>query len=223
MQKFSLFGQQESIRGPRKSMMGAFWYLGDGLTTLLSALSAASYGYIFDDMRATNVAFQILESVAVAAPTVLGIKLATGRESPACATSPGGKWHGYPGLKTYARNQPCYYSFPSGHVTTAVSTLVVITENYSEQVWLPAVGGTMVGLLMFALMNIGAHWPSDYPLAVLLGYTSANTVVAKGKAERASPDEAERRVRSIGQSWTWVGLEPMCDRRRCGIGPKWQI
>lgn len=212
--RFSIFGKEEAIRGPR-SPVGIFWYFGDGMFSTLIAGGLTAYGYAADDYRASNVALQIFQSLMVAGPTVLAIKLATGREAPSKAEAPGGNWHGYPGLATYAKNQARYYAYPSGHTTAAVSTLFVLAENYPEQSWILPTGGVMVGLLMFALMNVGSHWPSDFPLAVLLGYTSAKTVVTRAKEQQLKAETSA--------PTSWRGLWPHCEEVGCGLRTAWRF
>lgn len=212
--RFSLFGKEEAIRGPR-SLVGLFWYFGDGMFSTSIAAGLAAYGYSVDNYRATQVALQIFQSLTVAGPTVLALKLLTGREAPSKAEAPGGNWHGYPGLATYARNQARYYAFPSGHTTAAVSTLFVLAENYPEQTWILPTGGVMVGLLMFALMNVESHWPSDFPLALLLGYTSAKTVVSRAKEQESGNASAAKKA--------WLGLWPHCEEQGCGFRTSWRF
>lgn len=205
--RFSLFGREEAIHGPN-SMTGVFWYFGDGLFTFSLATGFGLYGYTAGSYRATNVAFQIVQSIAIAGPTVLAIKMAVGREAPSRASKPGGKVRGFPGFANYAKDQARYYAYPSGHTTTAVSTLVVVAENFPEQEWIMPVGSTMVGLLMVSLMNVNSHWPSDFPLAVLLGYTSAHSAVARAQRKAETPAAALRRRRAVGRGLDWVGISP---------------
>ncbi len=212
---FSLFGAHQGIFLPR-SLMGLFWYFGDGSSLLFTSGAFAAYGYAAQDYRSTQVSMQILEALTIAGPTVLAIKMATGRESPAESTRSGGKWQGYPGIKAYTSNQAKYYSYPSGHTAAAVAALSVIAENYPEKAWILPVEGTVVGLLMVALMNVGSHWPSDYPLAILIGYTSAKTVVTNHK-RRARPDEG---ASEAGQ-WNWHGIKPHFDETSWGLKSTW--
>ena len=216
---FSLFGKPQSVFLPR-SPMGVFWYLGDGSTLVMTSAAFAAYGYSFGSYRSTQVSLQILESLAIAGPTVLALKLATGRESPAESTRTGGAWHGYPGLKAYTQNQAKYYSYPSGHTAAAVATWTVLVENFPELTWLPAARGTAAGLLMLALMNVGSHWPSDYPLAILIGYTSGKSVVAEHQA-RAQALSSKTAWHS-GQ-WLWKGIEAHTEELGLGLQTSWDF
>jgi hypothetical protein len=74
-------------------------------------------------------------------------------------------------LRSYERNQPKYYAFPSGHITTAITTITVVAENYPDVWWIRPVGYSLTGLLGVSLVNVGYHWYSDLPLGIALGYT----------------------------------------------------
>jgi hypothetical protein len=48
---------------------------------------------------------------------------------------------------------PSYDAFPSGHVTTALVTVIVIAENYSDIKWFKPVGYSITGLLAISMVN----------------------------------------------------------------------
>jgi hypothetical protein len=221
--EFIVFKSEQTIHVPR-SATGVFWYFGEGSFSLGIALAAGAYGYMNSDFQSMHVALQIIESLMVAGPTVLLTKMATGRESPIRATRPGGKWQGFPGFLEYSHDQPRYYAFPSGHTATAVSTLTVIAENYIENKWIVPVGSTMVGLLMFSLGTIQAHWISDYPLAVMIGYTAGHSVVTN--AREAQQGQAENKLTAYYRptgNWEWKSVAPFCDGVGCGMSSNWEF
>ncbi|MFA7421273.1 MAG: phosphatase PAP2 family protein [Melioribacteraceae bacterium] len=142
----------------------AKWHLG------LSG-AALMFGYLTDDTRLQNTAFQTAEAVIASGLFVQLLKRISGRESPAVYTSPGGYWDLFPDLGEYQHRQPEYYAFPSGHITSATAFLTVITENYSEVKWLKPVSYGILGLLGISLVAHDMHWYSDLPLGLAIGYS----------------------------------------------------
>jgi membrane-associated phospholipid phosphatase len=114
---------------------------------------------------------QITEAVLASGAVVQVLKHITGRQSPFVSTMPRGRWDFFPNQINYHKHVPSYDAYPSGHVTTALATVVVIAENYPNIKWISPVGYTLTGLLAISMVNTGIHWYSDYPLAVVLGYT----------------------------------------------------
>ncbi|PKL83052.1 MAG: hypothetical protein CVV24_06925 [Ignavibacteriae bacterium HGW-Ignavibacteriae-3] len=161
-------------------------YLGDGEFHLGMAALFGGAGLIFKDNRALRTAVQIVEAELVTGITVQILKRITGRESPQSASINGGKFRPFPNLGDYHRDQPKYYSYPSGHVSTSMAVLTVIAENYPEIKWIKPVGYSLVGLIGVGLAARGWHWLSDYPLAVALGYTFGKVIT-----ERNIPDPAD--------------------------------
>jgi len=148
-----------------------FLRLGDGRTTLGIAAAFGVYGFIGDDGRALRTASGTVEAFIASGITVQLFKRIAGRESPQAATQPNGKWHPFPGIEVYNRHQSRYYAFPSGHITTLMSTVTVVSENYPDEHWIRPAGCALVGLTGVSLVNRGWHWYSDFPLAIAMGYT----------------------------------------------------
>ena len=142
----------------------AKWHLGLSGAGLL-------FGYLTDDTRLQNTAFQTVEAVIASGLFVQLLKRISGRESPAVYTTPGGYWDLFPDLGEYQHRQPEYYAFPSGHITSATAFLTVITENYSEIKWLKPVSYGIIGLLGISLVAHDLHWYSDLPLGIAIGYS----------------------------------------------------
>jgi membrane-associated phospholipid phosphatase len=144
---------------------------GDGRTTLGIAAAFALYGFVGDDTRALRTASGTVEALLASGIAVQVFKRIAGRESPQVVTQGRGAWRPFPGIQVYDRNQPRYYAFPSGHITTAMATVTVIAENYPEAKWIRPLGYGIVGLTGVSLVNKGWHWYSDFPLAIAMGYT----------------------------------------------------
>lgn len=142
----------------------AKWHLG------LSG-AALMFGYLTDNTRLQNTAFQTAEAVIASGLFVQLLKRISGRESPAVYTTRGGYWDLFPDLGEYQHRQPEYYAFPSGHITSATAFLTVITENYSEVKWLKPVSYGILGLLGISLVAHDMHWYSDLPLGIAIGYS----------------------------------------------------
>ena len=154
-----------------KRWSNIFVKIGDGRTQFGLAGIYAIYGFIFSDNRALRTASQITEAVLASGAVVQVLKHITGRQSPFVSTRSGGRWDFFPNQIDYLKHVPRYDAFPSGHVTTTLTTVIVIAENYPNIKWIKPLGYTMTGLLAISMVNTGIHWYSDYPLAVVLGYT----------------------------------------------------
>ncbi len=150
--------------------------LGDGTLHFGIAGTFAAYGFLAGDNRALRTASQTVEAVVATGIVVQVLKRVTGRESPIMASRNRGRWKFFPNLKKYHENEPAYYAFPSGHISTAMATLTVISENYPEHRWIKPVGYTLVGVLGVGLVAKGMHWYSDLPLGIALGYMFGKTI-----------------------------------------------
>ena len=148
-----------------------FVKIGDGRTQFGLAGIYAIYGFIATDNRALRTASQITEAVLASGAVVQVLKHITGRQSPFVSTQTGGRWDFFPNQIDYLKHVPRYDAYPSGHVTTTLATVIVIAENYPNIKWIKPLGYTMTGLLAISMVNQGIHWYSDYPLAIVLGYT----------------------------------------------------
>lgn len=151
----------------------ALYFLGNGTTIILISGGLASYGLFANDYRALSTSVQLLESIAVSGVFTQTIKRITGRQSPFITSDEGrihSSWKLLPSFSEYQKNTPHYDAMPSGHLTTAMAALTVLTENYPEKKWLKPIGYTLLGLLSFEMMQSKVHWTSDYPIALFLGY-----------------------------------------------------
>ncbi len=142
---------------------------GDAQAALASAYLL--YGLTFDDNRSLRTGTEIVQAILSGGIVVQLIKHVTGRESPFVSTAPGGVWRFFPNQFDYAKKVPHYDAFPTGHLCTSISTVVVIAENYPQITWIRPVGYVIVGAIGVTMVNIGIHWYSDYPLGLVIGYT----------------------------------------------------
>jgi membrane-associated phospholipid phosphatase len=154
---------------------------GNGEYQLLAGALFASTGLIFKDETAIRTGSNVVEAVVSTGLLVQLFKRITGRESPSAATQKGGDWDFVPSIKEYQKNQPAYYSFPSGHLATATAVLIVIANNYPNEKWIKPVGYPLLGALGFSLVSKGMHWYSDLPLAYYLGYSLGNIIAPERK------------------------------------------
>jgi membrane-associated phospholipid phosphatase len=147
-----------------------FVSLGDGKSQFALAGAFAAYGLVKDDHRALRTGSQIVQAVLGSGAVVQLLKHITGRESPFTRTSPTGTWRFFPNQLDYLKHVPAYDAFPSGHICTAMATVIVIAENYPETKWIRPVGYVVSGLVGVGMVNRGIHWYSDYPLGLAIGY-----------------------------------------------------
>jgi hypothetical protein len=147
-----------------------FVSLGDGKSQFALGGAFAAYGLINDDHRALRTGSQIVQAVLASGSVVQLLKHITGRESPFTRTSPTGTWRFFPNQLDYLKHVPAYDAFPSGHICTAMATVIVIAENYPETKWIRPVGYVVSGLVGIGMVNRGIHWYSDYPLGLAIGY-----------------------------------------------------
>ncbi len=150
--------------------------IGDGKYQFLSAALFAVPGLIFHDETAVKTGSNIAEAIISTGLLVQVLKRIAGRQSPSASTENGGDWDPFPSVKQYQKDQPAFYSFPSGHLSTATAILTVIANNYPDQKWIKPVGYPLLGLLSVSLVSKGMHWYSDLPLAFLLGYSFGNII-----------------------------------------------
>ena len=168
-------------------------FLGDGRPQFGLAAAFAAYGFVAKDSRALTTGSQIVETILASGTVVQVLKHITGRESPFVSTRPAGKWDLFPNQIEYAKHVPHYDAYPSGHVTTLLATVTVVIENYPEWWWARPVGYAAVVGLAVSMGNTGIHWYSDYPLAVVLGYSfgmiAAHPLELGGLSPESKPGE----------------------------------
>ncbi len=185
-----------------------FVSLGDGKTQFALGGIFAAYGLLKDDNRALRTGSQIVQAVLSSGSVVQLLKHITGRESPFTRTSSTGTWRFFPNQLDYLKHVPAYDAFPSGHICTAIATVIVIAENYPDTKWIRPVGYIASGLLGVGMVNRGIHWYSDYPWGLALGY--AFGMIA------AHPEGASRDLFSTVSS-AHVNIAPSMNEKGVGL------
>jgi hypothetical protein len=163
--------------------------MGDGTYHFMAAGGFVALGLLFDDARFVKTGGNIIESMLASGAMVQLLKRVSGRESPLSSSLGPGKWRTFPRLSAYQKNQPKYYSFPSGHLTTTVSTLTVLMNNFPEQKWILPLGCVYTTAVAVGLVAKGMHWYSDFPLAIALGYSFGNMIAPRPK-DASEPESA---------------------------------
>ncbi|OQW51882.1 MAG: hypothetical protein A4S09_09445 [Proteobacteria bacterium SG_bin7] len=164
---------------------------GGGYFQIGTALSFMGFGYLFDNKRARRTSFQIAESIFASGILVQVSKRSTGRESPKSSLEKTGRWRPFPSPQEYAGHVRDYDAVPSGHLSSALTTLVVVQENYPEYKWIPWVGYPLIGLLCLSFSATSIHWWSDYPLGIYLGYHFGKIVTRNNNETGEIKDEKE--------------------------------
>ncbi|MBK9250185.1 MAG: phosphatase PAP2 family protein [Ignavibacteria bacterium] len=145
--------------------------VGDGKFQFGLAVGFGLYGVIFSDKKALRTASQVTEVILACGTVVQLHKHITGRESPFTATTRTGNWSLFPNQIDYHKHVPHYDAFPSGHIATAMATMIVISENYPNQKWIKYIGYPAVALVGVGLTTTSIHWVSDFPVGIALGYS----------------------------------------------------
>lgn len=154
-----------------RDVSDAFVGVGDGKFQFGLAVGFGLYGVIFSDSKALRTASQVTEVILACGGVVQLLKHLTGRESPVVATTRTGAWALLPNQIEYHKHVPHYDAFPSGHIATAMATMIVISENYPDQKWIRYIGYPAVALVGVGLTTTSIHWVSDFPLGLALGYS----------------------------------------------------
>jgi hypothetical protein len=154
-----------------RDISDTFVSVGDGKFQFGLAIGFGIYGVVFSDTKALKTASQVTEVILACGGVVQLLKHLTGRESPFVATTRTGKWDLLPNQIEYHKHVPRYDAFPSGHIATAMATMIVISENYPEQKWIQYIGYPAVAMVGVGLTATSIHWVSDFPLGLALGYS----------------------------------------------------
>lgn len=150
--------------------------MGNGTYQFIGGALFAVSGLLLKDHTALRTGSNIAEAILSTGLFVQLLKRITGRESPIASSERGGEWDMFPSIKEYQKHQPEFYSFPSGHLSTATAIFTVISNNYPDVKWIKPVGYSLLGILSLSLVNKGMHWYSDLPLAYFLGYSFGNII-----------------------------------------------
>lgn len=197
------FGKYDLLRLPTDTA-SAIYFMGDGWLDLAVAGSFMAYGHFNNEVRPFNTSLEILHGMAVSAFAVQVLKRSTGRESPSERTEPRGRWSPFPSMNEYNRNTAKYDAMPSGHIMTSTLVFTVIRTNYPEydSILLP-LEVTWLSVLGFGMLNNGAHWASDYPLGIAMGYVIGKAATTLGQANVAKKASSQDSV------WAFFpGMDP---------------
>ena len=166
--------------------------MGDGFFQFGIVGGFLAAGTATGNKRAIRTASQITEAILATGIVVQVIKHTTGRESPFSSETRTGVWRMFPDQLEYNKDFQKYDAVPSGHLSTATTTYIVIYENYPEQKWIPYVGLPVLGWISFGLAATSIHWWSDFPIAVALGYSMGRIVTRENRGEANSQRSAWR-------------------------------
>ena len=190
-----------------KRYSDAFVTVGDGKSQFGLGAGFAAYGLVFGDRKAMLVGSEIVQAVLASGAVVQVLKHITGRESPFISTRDAGRWDFFPNQITYHKHVPAYDAFPSGHLTTTVATFTVIIENYPDSKWITPITALATAGLGISMVNTGIHWYSDYPLALVLGYTFGKLAAHPGESLASSVGVKSTVITPIVQpNFTGLGL-----------------
>ncbi|MFK7101471.1 phosphatase PAP2 family protein [Flavobacterium oreochromis] len=178
----NIYGKFGPLQNIPKNVGAGLYLIGNGTTVILLMAGFTTFGLLSNDYRALSTASGLVESLALSGVYVQFLKRVTGRESPFIAREnghPGGEWNPFPSFPAYAKSTPHYDAMPSGHLTTIMSALTVITTNYPDYKWIKPVGYTLIAGMCFQMVQSEVHWISDYPLALLIGYFSGKNIAKR--------------------------------------------
>lgn len=165
-------------------LSSSMYFIGDGFIHIPMPIILLSYGHIKNDYRAFDTGFQLVEGLALVAASTQILKHATGRESPFTTNVRGGVWRFFPNQIDYHHQVAHYDAFPSGHLATTMATTTVLANNYPEYRFIKPVGYSLMVLLGFEMVNNGVHWAGDYPLALGIGWLSAEVARQHGQIRK---------------------------------------
>jgi hypothetical protein len=198
-------GTMSIFRGPT-DIGSAFYFIGDGWTTLALTASFLGVGAYTQDFRALQTGAQLFQGLLMTGIVTQTIKRTTGRESPIKATdTETGRWRPFPSFSTYNAHISSYDAFPSGHLATTIMGITIIAENYEEYTWIRPVGYTCASLLAFQMVNNSVHWASDYPLAIGIGYMMGRSISKNGRKKVQGTTSNEKVTYDWGPKLTAEG------------------
>lgn len=164
-------GTTKILKIPR-NLNTSLYQMGEGGTSMVLAAGLWLAGKINHSWRDVNAANDLAETFVTMGVTTQILKRMTGRESPFMKTAPGGRWVPFPPFKEFQQNTSAYDAFPSGHLSTLMATITVLSADYPEKKWIKPAGYSLMCLSAWAMMNTEVHWAGDYPLAIAIGYLS---------------------------------------------------
>ena len=155
--------------------------IGDGFFQFGLVAGFAAVGKATGNKRLLRTASQVTEAILATGIGVQVIKHVSGRESPFSSETRTGVWRMFPNQIEYHKDFQKFDAVPSGHLSTAITTFIVIRENYPDQRWISFVGWPVIGWVGYGLAATSIHWWSDYPIAVALGYSFARIITRENR------------------------------------------
>ncbi len=168
--QLNIGGKKTNFGKVPKNINTALYDLGQGSSAMFMAAGFFLVGKIKKDNRALQTASQLTEAFIALGLGTQVMKYVTGRENPSASTARGGRWRPFPKWSDFQNDKTKYDAFPSGHLSTFVSAVTIISQNYPEKKWIAPLGYSIAGLCGLAMINNGVHWASDFPLGFALGY-----------------------------------------------------
>jgi len=166
-------------------------FLGDGWTTIGLSAGFLTSGLLNHNAKSKLVASELMQGLLFSGFSSQVLKRISGREIPNARTKDRGRFSPFASPKEFNDNKARYDSFPSAHLMTAMTSLTILAENYEEMSWIRPVGYSLVALLSFQLMNTGAHWASDLPLAIGIGHMAGKTIAQNGRTPAPTTDASQ--------------------------------
>ena len=157
--------------------------MGDGFFQFGIAGVFLAGGLAFKNKKALRTTSQIVEAILATGIVVQVIKHVSGRESPFSSETRTGVWRLFPDQFEYNKDFQKYDAVPSGHLSTATATYIVIYENYPDQKWIPYVGLPILAWVSTGLVATSIHWWSDFPIALALGYSMGRIITRENRGE----------------------------------------
>ncbi len=151
----------------------------------VTVVTVAAFGIvgISADRQKEKDTTEFLARALITANTWTGIlKILTGRQRPRETTGDHSDWTGPGGIFAEPGDTGHYYSFPSGHSTTAWALATVVSHQYPSHHVVPIVVYTGAAAMSLSRMIVEAHWMSDVVVGGLIGYGCANQVTRSGAA-----------------------------------------
>lgn len=186
----SLFIGHDGLLYAPTDLPSSILFLGDGWTSIGLSAGLLTSGLINNSPKEKVVASEILQGLLFSGVTTQVLKRISGREIPNARTKDRGRFKPLAGPSEFHDNKAHFDSFPSAHMTTAMTTFTIISENYEDIAWINPVGYTLLSLLGFQLINSGSHWASDFPLALGVGYASGKTIAKDGRRSATAKSES---------------------------------
>lgn len=154
-------------------------YLGDGLVIVPLFGATYAYGAACGRPRIKNTALIGLESYVVSGAFATLVKFSIHRPRP----KTGASYHSSANQNFFS---PTNLSFPSGHSASAFSSARVASWYFGDRGVAPYISYGLASLVAWSRVNDREHWASDVAIGSMLGYFTADKIIALNEARRTS-------------------------------------